>query len=79
MVMIRDFMAMIMIGMYQVNDVFMRVSVLLDLGLMVCNDFGECHKVVGHRTGVCRQHDAKRQGDGKNASEISRDFPFHPA
>jgi hypothetical protein len=69
-VVVRNLMAMTVIGVHQVHDVFMGVTMFLDLSLMVRHDLGEGCEVVGHGARICRQHDTHRQGDRKYAFEI---------
>ena len=45
--MIRDLMDVVMIGMHQVNDVFMGVAMFFDLGVMLSNDLRQFGEVMG--------------------------------
>jgi len=63
--MIRDFMAVAVIGMHQINDVFMGVAVLVDLGMMLGDDLCQFSEVMSDRAGVRRQEHTNRQGDGE--------------
>ena len=66
-VVVRNLMAMTVIGVHQVHDVFMGMTMFLNLGLMVRHDLGEGCQVVGHGAGICRQHDADRKSGDKYA------------
>jgi hypothetical protein len=63
--MIRDLMAVAMVGMHQINDVFMGVAMLFDLGMMLGDDLCQFSEVMGDRAGVRRQQHTNRQGDGE--------------
>lgn len=58
--MIRDLMAVSMIGMYQINDVFMGVAMLFDLGMMFSDDLCQFGEIMSDRTGVRRQEHTNR-------------------
>jgi hypothetical protein len=77
--MVRDLVAVVMIGMHQVNDVFMCMSMCFDLGMMFRDDLCQFGEVMGDRTGVRGQEHTKRQGDGQQSSQVSRDCPCHSA
>jgi len=62
--MIRDLMDVVMIGMHQVNDVFMGVAMFCNLGVMFRDDLCEFREIMGDRTGVRRQEHTNRQSDG---------------
>ncbi|MEP2530789.1 hypothetical protein [Shimia sp.] len=63
--MVRDLMAVAMVGMHQINDVFMGVDMLLDLGVMFRDNLRQFGEVMGDRAGVRRQQHTNRQGDGQ--------------
>ena len=63
--MIRDLMAVTMVGMHQINDVFMGVAMLFDLGMMLNDDLCQFSEVMGDRAGVRRQQHTNRQSDGE--------------
>lgn len=63
--MIRNLMAVAMIGMHQVNDVFMCVAVFFDLGMMFRDDLCQFGEVMGDRTRVRGQEYTNRQCDGE--------------
>jgi hypothetical protein len=63
--MVRDLMAVAMMSMHQINDVFMGVAMLFDLGMMLGDDLCQFGEVMGDRAGVCGQQHTNRQGDGE--------------
>ena len=62
--MIRNLMAVAMIGMHHINDVFMGVAVFFNLGVMFRDDLCQFGEIMGDRTGVRRQEHTNRQSDG---------------
>ena len=64
-VMVRDLMAVAMIGMHQVNDVLMGVAMFFNLGMMFGDNLCQFVEVMGDRAGVCGQQHTNRQGDGE--------------
>lgn len=77
MIVISNLMAMAMIGVHHINDVFMGVAVFFNLGVMFRDDLCEFREIMGDRTGVRRQEHSYRQSDGQQSSQISRDLPCH--
>lgn len=63
--MICDLMAVAMVGMHQINDVFMGVAMLFDLGMMLGDDLCQFSEVMSDRAGVRRQQHTNRQSDGE--------------
>jgi hypothetical protein len=63
--MIRDLMAVAMIGMHQVNDVFVGMAMFFDLDMMFRDDLCQFGEVMGDGTGVCGQEHTNRQSDGQ--------------
>jgi len=63
--MIRDLMAVAVIGMHQINDVFMGMAMFFNLGMMLGDDLCQFSEVMGHRAGVRGQEHTNRQGDGE--------------
>jgi hypothetical protein len=75
--MIRDFMAMAMVGMHHIDNVLMGMPVLFDLGMMLGNDPRQFCEVMSDRTGVCGQKHTNRQCDGQHSLQVSRYSPHH--
>ena len=76
-VMICDLMAVTMIGMHQVNDVFVGVAMFFDLGMMFRDDLCQFGEIMSDRTRVRGQEHTNRQSDGQQSSQVSRNMPCH--
>lgn len=64
MIMIRDLMAVAIVGVHQINDVLMGVAVLFDLRVVFRNDLCQFRKIMGDRARVRRKQHTNRQSDG---------------
>jgi len=76
-VVVRDFMAVVVIDMHQVNHVFMGVAMFFDLGMMFRDNLCQLGDIMGDRTGVCGQNHTNRQKDSQQSFQVSRDYPHH--
>jgi wobble nucleotide-excising tRNase len=59
MIMIRDLMAVAIVGVHQINDVLMGVTMFFDLCVVFRDDLRKFCKIMGDRTGVRRKDHAQ--------------------
>lgn len=67
MIMISNLMAVAMIGVHQINDVLMAVTMFFDLCVVFRDGLRKFCKIMGYRTGVRRKQHAHSQSYPKQA------------
>jgi len=56
-------MGMPVIRMHEIDDIFMGVTVILDLGMMLCHDLGKTCQVMSDNPNICRKRNSNGQCD----------------
>lgn len=69
MIVIRRFVAVPVIGLKYIGDVFMRMPVVFDLLMVIGHDFGNFTGIVGHNAGVGGQDHGRCQHDKRGVFE----------
>lgn len=77
--MVGDLMAVLMIGVHQINDVVMRVAMFFNLGMMRGDDLCDLRDVMRHGAGIAGQENAHCQYKTQYASQEICDLPRHCA
>ena len=77
MVVIGHLMCMALIGMNHINDVFMGMAVIFNLGLMLGHDLCDLGKIMRLALRIRRHTNTRRQSDGYCKAQECECLSYH--